>query len=169
MLYHCYRKQIMLFNQRYDLELDLPCKQLLSIEREAMEFDREWLQRSSYTSLIHQKIWRYWNTAQYFGSAAAIPDTFVSKLWRSVWPQCSAEKITHTGSRPHYPTLAGTFSGTVPTGAHERFRLTQGDLQENGFYRAIFRDLQTVGFGKLSLGAAPWRGTGFRLEPLSRR
>ena len=32
MLYHCYRKQIMLFNQRYDLELDLPYKQLLSIE-----------------------------------------------------------------------------------------------------------------------------------------
>src|SRR5690606_41463380 len=78
-------------------------------------------------------------------------------------------KITHPGFRPHYPALAGSLPYQVPTVAHECFRLSQGNLQENGLYRAIFRDLQTVGFGKLSLDAAPWRGTGSRLGPLSRR
>ena len=80
MLYHCYRKQIMIFNQRYDLELDLPCKQLLSIEREAMEFDREWLQRSSYARGIHQKICRYWNTAQRFSDEEVFGNVLISSI-----------------------------------------------------------------------------------------
>lgn len=80
MLYHCYRKHIMLFNQRYDLELDLPCKQLLSIEREALEFDREWLQRSSYASGIHHQICRYWNTAQHFSDEEVIGNVLISSI-----------------------------------------------------------------------------------------
>lgn len=80
MLYHCYRKHIMLFNQRYDLELDLPCKQLLSIEREALEFDREWLQRSSYASGIHHQICRYWNTAQHFSDEEFIGNVLISSI-----------------------------------------------------------------------------------------
>ena len=79
MLYHCYRKQIMLFNQRYDLELDLPCKQLLSIEREALEFDREWLQRC-HAHLMQQKLWRYWHTARQFSDVEIIGNVLISSI-----------------------------------------------------------------------------------------
>jgi len=61
-MYHCYRKQ------------------LLSTEREAIEFDREWLQRSSYTSGIHQKNCRYWNTAQHFSDEEVIGNVLISSI-----------------------------------------------------------------------------------------
>lgn len=80
MLYHCYRKQIMLFNQSYELELDLPSRQFLSIEREAIEFDREWMERSQYAHRIQQKLWRYWNTAQQFSDEEVIGNVLISSI-----------------------------------------------------------------------------------------
>ena len=80
MLYHCYRKQIMLFNQSYELEPDLPSRQFLTIEREAIEFDREWLERSQYAHRIQQKLWRYWNTAQQFSDEEVIGNVRISSI-----------------------------------------------------------------------------------------
>lgn len=80
MLYHCYRRQIMLFNQHYEIELDLPSRQFLSIEREAMEFNREWLERSRYAHMIHQKLWRYWNTSQQFSDVEIIGNILISSI-----------------------------------------------------------------------------------------
>lgn len=80
MLYHCYRRQIMLFNQHYEIELDLPSRQFLSIKREAMEFNREWLERSRYAHMIHQKLWRYWNTSQQFSDVEIIGNILISSI-----------------------------------------------------------------------------------------
>lgn len=80
MLYHCYRKQIMLFNHTYEIELDLPSRQFLSIEREAVEFNREWLERSRYSHMIQQKLWRYWNTASQFSDAEIIGNILISSI-----------------------------------------------------------------------------------------
>lgn len=80
MLYHCYRRQIMLFNHRYEIELDLPSRQFLSIEREPMEFNREWLERSKYAHMIHQRLWRYWNTASQFSDAEIIGNILISSI-----------------------------------------------------------------------------------------
>ncbi|OAL82811.1 tyrosine-type recombinase/integrase [Acinetobacter sp. SFA] len=80
MLYHCYRKQIMLFNHTHEIELDLPSRQFLSIERETIEFNREWLERSKYVQMIHQKLWRYWNTAQQFTDIEVIGNILISSI-----------------------------------------------------------------------------------------
>ena len=80
MLYHCYRKQIMLFNHRYEIELDLPSRQFLSIEREAMEFNREWLERSQYAHMIRQKLWRYWDTASQFSDTEIMGNLLISGI-----------------------------------------------------------------------------------------
>jgi len=80
MLYHCYRRQIMLFNHRYEIELDLPSRQFLSIEREPMEFNREWLERSKYVHMVHQRLWRYWNTASQFSDAEIIGNILISSI-----------------------------------------------------------------------------------------
>ncbi|MGN9714499.1 site-specific integrase [Acinetobacter variabilis] len=80
MLYHCYRKQIALFNQNYSLELELPTRQFISIERDQMVFDREWLHRAKHAYHLHQKLWRYWHTATQFSEEEVIGNVLLSSI-----------------------------------------------------------------------------------------
>lgn len=80
MLYHCYRKQITLFNHSYALELDLPSKQLVTIERDHLEYDRDWLQRSKHAHLVQHKLWRYWHTARQFSEDEIIGNVLISSI-----------------------------------------------------------------------------------------
>ncbi|WP_216937811.1 site-specific integrase [Acinetobacter sp. BY484] len=80
MIYHCYRKQITLFNQNYSLELELPTRQFISIERDQMVFDRGWLQRSKHAYHLHQKLWRYWHTATEFSEEEVIGNVLLSSI-----------------------------------------------------------------------------------------
>lgn len=80
MLYHCYRKQITLFNRQYSLELELPTQQFISIERDQMVFDRAWLQRSKHIHMLHQQLRRYWDTASQFSQDEVIGNVLLSSI-----------------------------------------------------------------------------------------
>lgn len=80
MLYHCYRKQITLFNRNYSLELELPTRQFISIERDQMVFDREWLQRSHHIHILHDKLRRYWDTTTQFSKDEVIGNVLLSSI-----------------------------------------------------------------------------------------
>ena len=80
MLYHYFRRQIMRFNEHYDLLLPLPGKQFIQISRPPLSYNHRWLMNEKYIHNVHQRLKRYWCTTSNFSNDEVIGNILLSSI-----------------------------------------------------------------------------------------